>query len=82
MEIHIEEISKNPKLDFKIEFHYRNIWVYVYSFKAKREMMALIPDKIDRGDYEIRNFGKLSGHAFEKSRTTKRFKIRRELVMK
>ena len=44
--------------------------------------MALIPDKIDRGDYEIRNFGKLSGYAFEKSRTTKRFKIRRELVMK
>ncbi|CAI2363796.1 unnamed protein product [Moneuplotes crassus] len=82
IQIHVDTILENPRLDFKLEFFYSDIWLHVYSPRAIREMIALTPKKIDRSDYEKLNFGKLSAYSFEKQRTSKEWKIRREAATK
>lgn len=43
-------------------------------------MVALVPDKIDRSDFEKANFGKLYPNSLDKVRTDATFKLRKEFV--
>ena len=82
IDIHIDAITANPDLDFKVEFYCRETWVHVYSHAAIKEMQKLIPAKIDRSDYEKRNFGKMYPKGLDKVRTDKRWRMRLDAAVK
>ncbi|CAI2379860.1 unnamed protein product [Moneuplotes crassus] len=82
IQMHVDGVLENKELDFKLEIYYSGIWLHVYTPRAIRETVALVPDKIDRSDYEKFSFGKLCPYSFERQRTSKEWKIRKEAILK
>lgn len=73
---------KDPKIDFRARFFYRTLILHAYTPKAIKEIMKLIPTKIDRCDYEKNSFARLYPVSLEKLLTDKVYKVRRDNVAK
>jgi hypothetical protein len=79
---HIESIMENPKSDFMLEFYHKDLWVHFYSHKAIKELIKLIPTKVDRDDFEQINFGKMYPISMDKVKTDKYFQQRKDMIFK
>ena len=75
-------IMAKPDLDLIVFFEYRNPMVFITSHQAIKEFKKLIPDKIERCDYEKRSFAKMYPNAFDKIKTNDDWRKRQQLFFK
>eukprot|EP00343_Euplotes_focardii_P006072 CAMPEP_0205815046 /NCGR_PEP_ID=MMETSP0205-20121125/20494_1 /ASSEMBLY_ACC=CAM_ASM_000278 /TAXON_ID=36767 /ORGANISM="Euplotes focardii, Strain TN1" /LENGTH=309 /DNA_ID=CAMNT_0053100321 /DNA_START=76 /DNA_END=1001 /DNA_ORIENTATION=- len=78
----IEDSLNNPQADFRLTFSGKIPYFMVTSSKSLDEFKKLVPKDIDRWDYTIKSFGRMSIGSLDQLRSNSEWRKRRDAIMK